>query len=138
VNQTSPAQPTIALAESSKAMCSMFQEALAGADVEFVFLHEPRAVLEYLEEHTPNLLLISTKMPGKGGFSLLRECRKNPRSQNIPVIVISSKDYMQDRLIAKELNVLEFLVKPFSMQQIRTVVLDTLGQAGGQPEKNDS
>jgi len=66
VNQTSPAQPTIALAESSKAMCSMFQEALAGADVEFVFLHEPRAVLEYLEEHTPNLLLISTKMPGQG------------------------------------------------------------------------
>jgi len=51
------------------------------------------------------------------------------------VIVISSKDYMQDRLIAKELNVLEFLVKPFSMQQIRTVVLDTLGAGRGPTRK---
>ena len=56
------------------------------------------------------------------GLTLLRKMRELPRHEYTPVIVMSTKDYDQDRAMAKKLGALEYLVKPVRSQAIREVI----------------
>ena len=56
------------------------------------------------------------------GLSLLRRMRALDRHEKTPVVVMTSKDYAQDRNLAKQLGALEYLVKPLRSQEIREVI----------------
>jgi CheY-like chemotaxis protein len=67
----------------------------------------------------PGLLFLNVMMPKKDGYSFLKELRRNELHATTPTVMISSKDYAQDRTAAKELGVLEFVAKPISKKAIR-------------------
>ena len=115
-------KPIIALVDQSKIMRQMFEDALAEAGVEVLHLPTIAKARAYLEENRPAVLFLSSKMPEEDGLSFLQVLRRNPLHAKTPVVLISSKDYMQDRTIAKSLNVMEFMVKPMPMQKIRNAV----------------
>ena len=56
------------------------------------------------------------------GLSLLRKVRELPHHATTPVVVMSTKDYDQDRAMAKQLGALEYLIKPVRSQVIREVI----------------
>ena len=58
------------------------------------------------------------------GFSttFLREMRNLDRHHSSNVVVVTSKDYAQDRSIAKQLGALDYLVKPLRSQEIREII----------------
>lgn len=115
-------RPTIALVDHSKVMKQMFEDALAEVGVEVLHLPTIAEARAYLEANRPAVLFLSSKMPQEDGLSFLQVLRRNPLHADTPVVLISSKDYMQDRTIAESLNVTEFMVKPMPMQQIRNAV----------------
>jgi len=92
-------------------------------DIDLTVFASAEEAWPYLQSNTPNLLILSIILPVKDGLSLLRELRQLPAHQETPVIIVSSKDYTQDRNVAKELGVLEFIPKPMSMQTITDVVV---------------
>ncbi|MDX1518521.1 MAG: response regulator [Gammaproteobacteria bacterium] len=79
--------------------------------------------MAYLHETRPVILFLNIIMPDKDGLTFLRELRELPLHEDTPVVMISSKDYAQDRSIATELGALEFITKPMPMQTIKDVVL---------------
>lgn len=103
-------------------MKQMFEDALAEVGVEVLHLPTIAEARAYLEANRPAVLFLSSKMPQEDGLSFLQVLRRNPLHADTPVVLISSKDYMQDRTIAESLNVTEFMVKPMPMQQIRNAV----------------
>jgi len=92
-------------------------------DIDLTVFASAEEAWPYLQSNTPNLLILSIILPVKDGLSLLKELRHLPMHQETPVIIVSSKDYTQDRNVAKELGVLEFIPKPMSMQTITDVVV---------------
>lgn len=70
-----------------------------------------------LGEFTPGLILCDLSMPGLDGVALIRKVREHPVFGQIPIIVTSaSKD--RDNLIAlKDLQILDYLLKPFDLVQ---------------------
>lgn len=115
-------RPVIALIDPSPVMQKMFIAALKQLEVELVHLPTVAAAQEYLQSYQPVLVFLSSKLPETDGLSFLRTLRRSPSHTETPVVLISSKDYMQDRSIAQSLDVMEFMVKPMPMQQIRDVV----------------
>ena len=61
-------------------------------------------------------------MPKKDGFTLLRELRALPEQREMPVVVVTSKDYAQDRALARDLGAREFLLKPLRSREIRSLI----------------
>ena len=127
-------RPVIVLIDSSAVMQQMFAAALEELEVELVHLSTVAAAQEYLQNYQPVLVFLSSKLPETDGLSFLRTLRRHPSHTDTPVVLISSKDYMQDRTIAKSLGVMEFMVKPMPMQQIRDVVARCV-QGNGQDEQ---
>ena len=84
--------------------------------------------MKYLKDNKPDLLFLDIIMPEKDGLTFLQELRKLPLHRDTHVIMISSKDYAQDRTVANELGAVEFIIKPMPMQTITDIILNYLNK----------
>ena len=78
--------------------------------------------LDYLQDHHADLVFLDVLMREKDGLTLLKKLRGMKRHQNTVVVMVTSKDYHQDRHIARGLGVREYLVKPLRSQEIREII----------------
>jgi chemosensory pili system protein ChpA (sensor histidine kinase/response regulator) len=82
--------------------------------------------LEQLKNERPAVMLIDIEMPRMDGFDLTRNVRGDPKTMDIPIIVISSRSAPKHRSRAAELGVNVYLGKPYEesdlLQQIATFV----------------
>lgn len=116
-------KPTIVVVDDSPTSLTLFERSIEKLDVELLTFSSANGSFEYLEDNVPQLIFLNIMMPEKDGLTYLRELRHFPLHKNTPVVIVSSKDYAQDRGIASELGALEFIIKPFSMQTIIDIVL---------------
>lgn len=125
-------KPTIVLVDDSEAMRTFFAQVAEESDFELRAYESASESLDYLERERPSLLCLNIMMPGKDGYTFLKELRQHALHADTPTVMISSKDYAQDRVAAKELGVLEFVPKPISKKAIRALVEKYVdGAAGG-------
>ena len=74
--------------------------------------------LEGVRARVPDLVLTDVMMPGLDGFALLRELRNDPRTINVPVVVLSARAGEESRVEGAEHGADDYLVKPFSAQEL--------------------
>jgi chemosensory pili system protein ChpA (sensor histidine kinase/response regulator) len=69
--------------------------------------------LAQMTETLPDVMLVDIEMPRMDGFDLARNLRGDPRTRNLPIIMISSRTAEKHRNQAAELGVNVFLGKPY-------------------------
>jgi PAS domain S-box-containing protein len=74
--------------------------------------------LETARARVPDLVLTDVMMPGLDGFALLRALRDDPRTANVPVVVLSARAGEESRVEGAESGADDYLVKPFSAQEL--------------------
>ncbi|MCI0550846.1 MAG: response regulator, partial [Anaerolineae bacterium] len=79
----------------------------------------------------PEMLIIDLKLPEMDGFEILERLRRDPKFSHIPVIVITSKDELSEKLRAFELGADDYIVKPFQPEELvaRMGILARRGKA---------
>jgi chemosensory pili system protein ChpA (sensor histidine kinase/response regulator) len=73
---------------------------------------------QLLQDIIPDVMLVDLEMPRMDGFELIRSVRSNPRTKNIPIIIISSRTAEKHRNVAKNLGVNMFLGKPYKEDEL--------------------
>lgn len=73
---------------------------------------------ELTVRHQPDLILLDILMPGEDGFSVCRSLKQVPATQSVPVIFISGLSGDADKAAAMEIGAADFIMKPFSRQEI--------------------
>ena len=86
---------------------------------------------------SPDLIILDIMLPGKDGLEVLREIRKHPNAQNIPVIFLTAKDSEFDEVLGLELGADDYIVKPISMRKLLARVKNALRKSVAQPALND-
>jgi CheY-like chemotaxis protein len=127
--------PTIVVVDDSATSISLYQFSVEPLDVNFVGFKSPLEALPYLQNHNPDLLFLDIVMPGMDGLTFLQKLRELPSHKETPVIMVTSKDYAQDRYVAKQLGALDFLIKPLRFQEIRDLVTKYTGITSDKPRK---
>jgi chemosensory pili system protein ChpA (sensor histidine kinase/response regulator) len=74
--------------------------------------------LEQMRDLLPHVMLVDIEMPRMDGFELTRNVRADPRTQDIPIIIISSRTADKHRDQAAQLKVNEFLGKPYQEAEL--------------------
>ena len=115
--------PTIVIVDNSPAVKRLFEKSTKNLGIELNFFPSAEDAWPYLESNKPDLLILSIILPNKDGLSLLQDLRKLPLHKDTSVIMLSSKDYAQDKLAASELGALDFITKPIPMQTINDFVI---------------
>lgn len=117
---------TIVVVDDSPSMKAVFERGTENLDVDLKLFQSAEDSRDYLEQHQPALLFLNIKMPGRDGLTFLKDLRELPLHKDTRVVMISSKDYAQDRSVASALGALEFITKPTPIRVITEVVLKYL------------
>lgn len=95
---------------------------MAGYEVQTAINGED--ALEQLERATFDLMLLDLRMPGMDGMEVLRQAaRQHPE---MPVIIITAHGTVENAVEAVKLGAVDFIQKPFSPQEIQTLVAQVL------------
>jgi signal transduction histidine kinase len=74
--------------------------------------------LKAAQEKSPDLVLTDIMLPGLDGFGLLRKLRATPKTQSIPVILLSARAREESAVEGLNAGADDYLTKPFSPQEL--------------------
>jgi chemotaxis family two-component system response regulator PixG len=120
-------KPTLVVVDDSASVRAFFEQIAASMNVDLHCFASAADSMRFFEEKEPDLVFLDIIMPDKDGLTFLQELRRHPKHARTQFIVISSKDYAQDRMTAKELGALEFVPKPVTTQRIQDLIAQYAG-----------
>ena len=66
----------------------------------------------------PNLILLDLMIPGKDGYDVCKEIRRNNETKNISIIMLTAKGEELDKILGLELGADDYITKPFSIREL--------------------
>lgn len=86
------------------------------------------ATLKAAAELQPRLVLLDVVLPGKDGFEVIDALKSDPRTRDLPLMVLSVRDREEDVVKALGLGAEDFMIKPFSTQELLARIRKILGR----------
>ena len=84
-------------------------------DMELVAAIHPDEGLRQLEAAQPDLVILDVMLPGQDGFDV---CRTIRRHSNIPIIMLTARGEVTDRIVGLEIGADDYLPKPFEPREL--------------------
>ena len=113
---------TVVVVDDNATVRALFERSTEGLDLDLVSFDCAETAMVYLKNNKPSLLFLDIIMPVMDGLTFLSELRRLALHRDTSVIMITSKDYAQDRSTANELGALEFITKPMPMRAITDII----------------
>lgn len=81
------------------------------------------------QENSPDLVVLDIRLPDIDGYEVCRRLRTHRRTQDVPIIFLTEKRDRIDKLSGLELGVVDYITKPFDIQELRLRVRNALRRA---------
>jgi two-component system phosphate regulon response regulator PhoB len=81
----------------------------------------------------PDLIILDLMLPGRDGYGVFKELRRDARTAQIPVIMLTARAQTEDRIQGLEAGADDYLTKPFSPKELMLRVSAVLKRADGPP-----
>lgn len=96
----------------------LIRKALNEAEYELEYAKSGNEGLAKIPSFEPEILIVDLKLPGMDGFQILERIRRDPKFSHVPVVVITAKDELSEKLRAFELGADDYVVKPFQPEEL--------------------
>jgi DNA-binding response OmpR family regulator len=70
------------------------------------------------EKNTPSLVILDLMLPGMSGMELCRRLRREPLTENTPIIMLTAKAAETDKIAGLDTGADDYIVKPFSVKEV--------------------
>lgn len=122
VEPAAPQIPLVMVVDDSITVRRVTQRLLVREGYRVVMAADGLQALEKLQDELPAVVLSDIEMPRMDGFDLARNIRADVRLQGLPIIMITSRIAEKHREHAKELGVNHYLGKPYSEEELLSLV----------------
>ncbi|WP_386338548.1 twitching motility response regulator PilH [Xanthomonas citri pv. citri] len=92
------------------------------------------AGVEAAKQSLPDLVLMDVVMPNLNGFQATRTLKREPATQHIPVILVTTKDQDTDRMWGMRQGARAYITKPFSEDELLEVMERVFNQKEEPPK----
>ena len=95
--------------------------------------------LQRAVDKPPDLILLDLMLPEVDGLIVCRLLKNDPRTKNIPIVMLTAKDEESDRVAGLELGADDYITKPFSPREVVLRINAVLRRlnASNQPEEEN-
>lgn len=83
--------------------------------------------------HQPDMIILDLMLPGKDGFEVLKEVRRDSRTRSTPVLMLTARSQVEDRIRGLEAGADDYLTKPFSSKELMLRVQAILKRVHANP-----
>ena len=101
-------------------------ETLRAEGYEVVTARRGSEAMVRVAESLPDLIISDIRMPGMDGYALARNLRSSPRTRLIPIVFLTAKDDLADRITGFRTGVDAYITKPFESEELIAIVKNIL------------
>ncbi len=110
--------PTIMVVDDSLTVRKITSRLLARSGYQVITAKDGVDALEQLTDVLPDVMLLDVEMPRMDGFELTKRLRQDVRTQDLPIIMITSRTADKHHRYAMELGVNEYMGKPYQEEEL--------------------
>jgi two-component system phosphate regulon response regulator PhoB len=130
-------QPCVLVVEDEAAIREMIAFALKRAGMQTQLAADAQEALVQINEKRPDIILMDWMMPGVSGIELTRRLRREPYTEDIPIIMLTARISEDDKVNGLEAGTDDYVIKPFSPRELlariravmrRSAPTDSIGQ----------
>ncbi len=129
--------PRILVVEDEPAIRELITINLVAAGYEVDGVADAETAQAAIDEALPALLLLDWMLPGQSGLAFARVLRANPRTRELPIIMVTARGDESDKVAGLEAWVDDYVTKPFSPRElkarIKAVLRRRAPEAAGEP-----
>ena len=116
----------ILIAEDEPAIANLIRAALDGPDYRCAWAADGLSACDRLEREPFDLVLLDIMLPGADGYEVLNYCR----TLEVPVIFLTAKGTLEDRVRGLRLGAEDYITKPFELMELLARVETVLRRCG--------
>jgi len=106
---------TILVIDDDEKLNSLLKDYLSEFSFQVMTETNPERALDLLKRKKPDIIILDIMLPGMDGFEVCRRIRK---SYNIPVVMLTARGKVEDRIVGLELGADDYLPKPFEPREL--------------------
>ena len=114
--------PTVLVVDDDPPSLELLQAYLEDVDCETVPAHDGPDALEIIAKEPPDLILLDVMMPKMSGFEVCKRIKKDPKTSDIPVIMVTALNEFGDIERVIDSGTDDFLSKPVNKLELLTRV----------------
>ena len=106
---------SVLIIDDDTSLCARLESYFANFGIQLIIANTAAAGLNQLTLKQPDLLLLDVMMPETDGFTLCKQIRL---SSNIPIIMLTARGELSDKVLGLELGADDYLAKPFEPREL--------------------
>jgi phosphate regulon transcriptional regulator PhoB len=91
--------------------------------------YDGERAFELVKVNKPDLIILDLMLPGISGFEVCKFIRKNPKTETLPIIMLTAKWDQVDKILGFEMGVDDYITKPFNVRELIARVRAVLRRA---------
>lgn len=129
-----PRTPSVLIVEDALELAQLAQIAINRMGVTTQHVANGNRALDYLQSHTPDLMLLDIGLPGMSGWEVLEALKQDENAAQFPIIVVTAAGDPVNRLIGKlQDRVVRYMIKPYTIDELTKAVREALDNPDARP-----
>ena len=118
--------PSILVVEDEPAILELLKVNLADAGYSVKGAEDAETARARLKDELPDLLLLDWMLPGQSGLAFAKQLRGDPRTRELPIIMVTARTEEADKVAGLEAWVDDYVTKPFSPRELKARIKSVL------------
>ena len=127
---TVPDGTRVLIVDDSQTLVAMLRRMLDQNSYETIVANDAETALASAFDDPPDLIFLDIVLPGMNGFEALRRLRRDPRTREVPVIMISGNEQAVEQFYAQRIGADDFMKKPFARSEVFARIEGLRDEAG--------
>ncbi|MBD0358697.1 MAG: response regulator transcription factor [Rubrobacter sp.] len=123
-------RPRVLVVDDEQHIVDFVIMGLEGRGMEVKGALDGPAALKDLEGFRPDVVVLDLMLPGLSGLEV---CRRTRAKSDVPILILSARDEVEDRVDGLNLGADDYLVKPFAFEELAARVVALLRRSGAPP-----
>jgi DNA-binding response OmpR family regulator len=108
-------KPTLLIIDDDEKLCRLLTAFFDGFGFRTESATDPQSGLRRLDRLRPDLVVLDVMLPGMNGFEVIKAIRQH---SNVPIIMLTARGDVTDRIVGLELGADDYLPKPFEPREL--------------------
>src|SRR5881392_3319580 len=109
-------EPAVLLVDDDARILRMLERTLAAEGYDVSVAVDGGAALVHIERSLPDLIVLDVAMPGLDGLAVTRRLRA--KALSVPILLLTARDALEDRVAGLDAGADDYLVKPFEAEEL--------------------
>ncbi len=109
----------VLVADDDKNVITIIRDSLPQDTFEILEAANGKETLGVVFAESPDILILDIMMPDMDGYEICEELKEHESTRNLPILILSAKTSIDDKLRAMECGIDDYIVKPFDPRELK-------------------